>query len=162
SRMPTQISVAVDGAQERIAQRVPLSRSRIIAAALRYVEEHGLAALSMHRLGAELGVKGMSLYKHVADKDDVLNGTLDPPWSGFEREFEPGPDWRTSVFSFATGLRAFIQRHSDAAPLLINRPMVPEAALRVVRPLIAAPAHGRPSEERVVSVLRTVMLYILG
>jgi AcrR family transcriptional regulator len=160
--MPTQTPVPHADAQEPIAKRVPLSRPRIIAAALRYVEEHGLAALSMHRLGAELGVKGMSLYKHVADKDDVLNGIVELLWSTFEREFEPGADWRTSVFSFATGLRAFIHRHPNAAPLLINRPMVPEAALRVVRPLISASAHGRPTEEQVVPVLRTVMLYTLG
>src|SRR6266853_45407 len=156
--MPTQIA----DPQTRVAERVRLSRPRIIAAARRYVDQHGLAALSMHRLGAELGVKGMSLYKHVADKDDVLNGIVELLWSTFEREYEAGPDWRTGVFSFATELRAFIHRHPNAAPLLINRPMVPEAALRVVRPLISGPAQGRPPQERVVPVLRTVMIYTLG
>jgi AcrR family transcriptional regulator len=160
--MPTQTPDARADAQERIAERVPLSRPRIIAAALRYVDEHGLAALSMHRLGAELGVKGMSLYKHVADKDDILNGIVELLWSTFECEFEPGPDWRTSVFSLATALRAFVHRHPNAAPLLINRPIVPVAALRVMRPLISAPASGRPPDEQVVPVLRTVTIYALG
>jgi AcrR family transcriptional regulator len=153
----------------------------------------------MHRLGAELGVKGMSLYKHVTDKDDILNGIVELLWTTFEREFElevrptsrssaqnavgrtsgdslrlgpvsretfsvenPGLDWRTSVFSFATALRAFVHRHPNAAPLLISRPIVPEAALRVVRPLISAPASGRPPDEQVVPVLRTVTIYALG
>jgi AcrR family transcriptional regulator len=116
----------------------------------------------MHRLGAELGVKGMSLYKHVADKDDILNGIVELLWSTFGREFQPGPDWRSSVFSFATALRAFVHRHPNAAPLLINRPIVPEAALRVVRPLISAPVSGRPPEQQVVPVLRTVTIYALG
>ena len=149
-------------AHERITQRVPLSRARIIEAGLRYVEQHGLAALSMHRLGAELGVKGMSLYKHVADKDDILNGIVELLWTMFEREFEPGSDWRASVFSFGTALRAFVHRHPNAAPLLINRSIVPAASLRTVRPLISAPAHGRPPEEQVVPVLRTVTIYALG
>ena len=160
--MPTQTPDAIADAQQPIAERARLSRPRIIAAALRYVDEHGLAALSMHRLGAELGVKGMSLYKHVTDKDDILNGIVELLWSTFEREFEPGPDWRTSVFSFATALRAFVHRHPNAAPLLISRPIVPEAALRVVRPLISAPASGRPPDEQVVPVLRTVTIYALG
>lgn len=160
--MPTHTPDAVADPQEPIAERVPLSRTRIIAAALRYVDEHGLAALSMHRLGAELGVKGMSLYKHVADKDDILNGIVELLWSTFEREFEPGPDWGTSVFSFASALREFVHRHPNAAPLLISRPIVPEAALRVVRPLISAPASGRPPEEQVVPALRTVTIYALG
>src|SRR5215813_12777052 len=142
--MPTPTPVAGADAHERSTERAPLSRARIIEAALRYVDQHGLAALSMHRLGAELGVKGMSLYKHVADKDDILNGIVELLWTIFEREFEPGPDWRTSVFSFATALRAFVHRHPNAAPLWINRPFVAEAALRTVRPLISSPASGRP------------------
>jgi tetracycline repressor-like protein len=104
----------------------------------------------------------MSLYKHVADKDDILNGIVALLWSIFERECEPGADWRSSVFSFATALRAFVHRHPNAAPLLINRPIVPEAALRVVHPLISAPASGKPPQAQVVPVLRTVTIYALG
>lgn len=65
-------------------------------------------------------------------------------------------------FSFATELRAFVHRHPNAAPLLIGRPIVPEAALRVVRPLICASGIGRPPEEQVVPVLQTVTIYALG
>jgi TetR/AcrR family tetracycline transcriptional repressor len=155
------VRAAADG-RDTSTGRMPLSRPRIIDAALRYVDVHGLDALSMHRLGAELGVKAMSLYKHVKDKDDILNGIVELLWSTFEREFEPGPDWRTSVCSFGTSLRAFVHRHPNAAPLLINRPIVPEAALRVVRPLIAGAAKGKPPDEQVVPVLRTVTIYTLG
>jgi TetR/AcrR family tetracycline transcriptional repressor len=116
----------------------------------------------MHRLGAALGVKGMSLYKHVEDKDDILNGIVELLWAIFERDFVPDSDWRTSVFSFATRLRAFVHRHPNAAPLLINRPIVAEAALRAVRPLITAAAKGKPPDEQVVPVLRTVTVYALG
>ena len=160
--MPTRTLQARADAQHRRPDRVPLSRPRIVAAALGYVDEHGLAALSMHRLGADIGVKAMSLYKHVTDKDDILDGIVELLWSSFEREFQAGPDWRASVFSFATALRAFVHRHPNAAPLLINRSIVPQAALRVVRPLISAPASGRPPEEQVVPVLRTVTIYALG
>jgi AcrR family transcriptional regulator len=57
--------------------RIPLTRERIIAGALDYVDQHGLEALSMRKLGAALGVEAMSLYNHVENKDDVLDGILD-------------------------------------------------------------------------------------
>ncbi|MGZ4706218.1 MAG: TetR/AcrR family transcriptional regulator [Acidimicrobiales bacterium] len=60
-----------------MADRIPLSRDRIILAAVAIVDEHGLEALSMRKLGAALGVEAMSLYNHVANKDDVLDGVLD-------------------------------------------------------------------------------------
>jgi TetR/AcrR family transcriptional regulator, tetracycline repressor protein len=160
--MATRTATAAAEAPDGVAARIPLSRPRIIEAALRFVDAQGLAELSMHRLGAELGVKGMSLYKHVENKHDVLNGIVELLWSTFEREFQPGPDWCASVFSFATSLRAFVHRHPNAAPLLISSPIVPEAALRVVRPLIVGAAKGKPPVERVVPVLRTVTIYALG
>ncbi len=61
--------MTVTAESERLV-RAPLSRQQVLRAALEYVDEHGLEALSMHKLGAALGVKAMSLYKHVADKDD--------------------------------------------------------------------------------------------
>ena len=56
---------------------VPLSRDRIISVAVELVDRNGLDALSMRKLGAALGVEAMSLYNHVENKDDVLDGMLD-------------------------------------------------------------------------------------
>ncbi|MGH3448645.1 MAG: TetR family transcriptional regulator, partial [Nocardioidaceae bacterium] len=53
---------------------MPLNRARVLDSGLAYVDEHGLDALSMHKLGAHLGVRGMSLYNHVEGKDDLLDG----------------------------------------------------------------------------------------
>jgi AcrR family transcriptional regulator len=59
------------------AERRPLSRERILSKAIELVDEHGLEALSMRKLGAALGVEAMSLYNHIANKEDVLDGMLD-------------------------------------------------------------------------------------
>src|SRR3954468_4373196 len=58
-------------------RRKPLSRERIVAAALEVVDEQGIEALSMRKLGQTLGYEAMSLYNHVANKDDLLDGILD-------------------------------------------------------------------------------------
>src|SRR5690348_2526747 len=58
-------------------RRQPLSRERILEAAVELVDEHGIEALSMRRLGQTLGYEAMSLYNHVSNKDDLLDGILD-------------------------------------------------------------------------------------
>ena len=59
-------------------RRRPLNRERILAAALELVDEQGIDALSMRKLGQALGgYEAMSLYNHVANKDDLLDGILD-------------------------------------------------------------------------------------
>src|SRR5260370_28232951 len=59
------------------AARPRLTRQKVLRAALEFVDANGLAALSMHKLGAELGVQGMSLYSHVASKDALLDGIVE-------------------------------------------------------------------------------------
>ena len=61
----------------RTSPRAPLSRERILSAALSVADRDGLPALSMRRLGAALGVEAMSLYGHVRDKGDLLDGLVD-------------------------------------------------------------------------------------
>ena len=58
-------------------KRKPLSRERILEAAVQLVDEQGIEALSMRRLGQALGYEAMSLYNHLSNKDDLLDGILD-------------------------------------------------------------------------------------
>ncbi|MGH2468699.1 MAG: TetR/AcrR family transcriptional regulator C-terminal domain-containing protein, partial [Chloroflexota bacterium] len=78
----------------------------------------------------ELGVEGMSLYKHVADKDAVLDGIVELLWA--EVPANPGPeaDWRQALGELAGGLRALFQRHPKVAPLLVSRNFINASALR--------------------------------
>ena len=101
-------------------------------AALDYVDAHGLTALSMHKLGAELGVKGMSLYSHVDSKDALLDGIVEAMWAERELPDTTGMDWRDAPRSYARMLRAIIRRHPNAAPLLANRPVMPVDSLEVL------------------------------
>src|SRR3954464_15951044 len=60
-----------------MTERLPLTRDRVIQAAVTLADTHGVEALSMRKLGAALGVEAMSLYNHVANKDDLIDGVLD-------------------------------------------------------------------------------------
>lgn len=142
-------------------ERTRLSRSHVVRAAVRYVDEHGLDALSMHKLGAVLGVKAMSLYKHVANKDDVLDGVVDELWT--EIPVEPQDrDWREAVRILAHALRALVHRHPHAAPLLTSRRALPEHALRVCEAHLRLMRDGGVPEQCAVALLRSVLTHGIG
>lgn len=144
------------------ARRPGLSRGRILAAALGYIDEHGLDALSMHKLGAALGVRGMSLYHHVANKDDVLDGVVELFWSEVEAAAPVGEDWYDALRSFAHALREAVRRHPNAAPLMVGQQLMPAPALRIVQARIAAARRHGIAEEAAYTLLRTVTSYALG
>ena len=68
--------------------RAPLTKKQIVDAALRLADEEGVASLSMRKLAGRLGVKAMSLYHHVANKDEVLDGIVDAVFSEIALPFE--------------------------------------------------------------------------
>lgn len=144
------------------AERTPLSRARIVELALRYIDDHGLGALSMHKLGAELGVKGMSLYNHVTNKDDVLDGVVELLWAEVEQTAPAKDDWQDGVRSLAHAMREMVHRHPNAAPLINSQSVMPSSALRVVHAHVAALAgHGVP-DGQAYALLRTITSYTLG
>lgn len=141
--------------------RAPLSRRRVLRAALAYVDEHGLEALSMHKLGAELGVKAMSLYKHVAGKDDVLDGIVALLWEEIPAEL-PAADWREALRQLASSLRDLVHRHPCAAPLLTSRQAFQERPLRIAHEILKLMRDGGVPEECAAALLRTVFPYGIG
>ena len=103
-------------------ERPPLSRQRIIDAALALVDEHGLGALSMRKLGAALGVEAMSLYNHVANKEDVLDGIVAELLVEVELP-DPAAGWQDQLRALAHGFRRVGHRHPGAFLLLGSRPV---------------------------------------
>ena len=100
--------------------RPPLSRERVLRAALDLADESGLDALTMRELGTRLGVEAMSLYNHVANKDDVLDGILDLVVS--EIDLPSGDvDWRLAMRRRAASARAAFGRHPWASALIDSR-----------------------------------------
>jgi AcrR family transcriptional regulator len=153
--------MTVTAGNEKLA-RVPLTRQQVLQAALHYVDQHGLEALSMHKLGAALGVKAMSLYKHVAGKDDLLDGIVALLWAEVPADPPPGGDWREAVRQLAGSLRDLVHRHPAAAPLLTSRQGLLEHPLRVCHGVLRLMREGGVPERCAVALLRTVFPYGIG
>jgi AcrR family transcriptional regulator len=109
--------------------RLPLSRERVLRAAVRLADEGGFESLTMRRLGHELGVQAMSLYNHVANKDDIRDGIVDLVMAEMELA-SPGPDWKASVRGAAISAHQVFLRHPWATSLQMATRTVSPARLR--------------------------------
>ena len=90
--------------------REPLTRDRVIEAALRVMDEEGLEAVSMRRVAREVGVEAMSLYHHVEDKEDLLDGICEHVMAEFDFP-EPVDDWAENCRRGARAWRRLLQAH---------------------------------------------------
>jgi AcrR family transcriptional regulator len=109
--------------------RVPLSRERVLRAAVTRADERGLKSLTMRSLGEAVGVEAMSLYNHVANKDDLLDGMVDLVFSEIQLPTSGG-DWKTAMRQRAISAREALARHPWALGLMESRTSPGPAALR--------------------------------
>ena len=98
-------------------RRAPLTRERIIDAAVELADQEGIGAVTMRRLGQRLGVEAMSLYKHVADKDAVLAAIADRVADEFVTPSSQA-EWRTALRASSMTAHEVLLRHPWAGPLM--------------------------------------------
>jgi AcrR family transcriptional regulator len=103
----------------RTQSRAPLTRDRVLQAALRLADEGGVKALSMRKLAQELGVEAMSLYNHVANKDDILSGIVELVAGEIDLA-EDEADWKAATRRRALSTRDALLRHPWAAGLWMS------------------------------------------
>jgi AcrR family transcriptional regulator len=111
--------------------RTPLSRDRILRAALDLADRDGFEACTMRKLGAQLGVEAMSLYRYVTSKEDLLSGLVDLVFGEVEVD-EPGTrEWRTALRDRGHSHRAAMRRHPWAIGVMEGRMQPGPASLHV-------------------------------
>ncbi|MFP4112952.1 MAG: TetR/AcrR family transcriptional regulator [Spirochaetota bacterium] len=111
--------------------RMPLTRERILRAALRLADADGLEVLSMRRIARELGVQAMSLYNHVANKEEIVDGIVDTVVGEIGVPRTDG-DWLEAMRSRARSAHEVLVRHRWATMALVSRITVGPAMLRYV------------------------------
>jgi len=143
------------------AERVPLTRGRIIAAAVGFVDEHGLEALSMRKLGATLGVEAMSLYNHVDSKDDVLDGILD---AVLRQVHVPDPllPWRERLGELLRGFRGMGLTHPGVLPMFGSRPIASVEAFVPIAAIHEILRDAGFDGDRAIDAFMIVSSFILG
>ena len=116
--------------------RTPLTRERILLAAVDLADRDGLEGLSMRRLGQELGVEAMALYRHIRDKNDLLDGVIEVVIGQIDRP-RPGKDWKASMRRQALAARKVMLAHPWAKRALEDRGTTGPAILAYVETILA-------------------------
>ena len=112
-----------------VQPRVRLNRDRVLRVAVGLADTGGIESLTMRKLGVELGVEAMSLYNHVANKADLLDGMIDVVFA--EIDLPTGDsDWRVAMRRRATSAREVLARHRWATGLMESRTAPGPATLR--------------------------------
>ena len=112
-------------------QRTPLSRERLLAAAITLADADGLQVVTMRRLAAELGVEAMSLYHHLPGKDGLLDGLVETVIGEIRAEIhrtggtDAAPNWLTEVRRRCLAARLVMLRHPWAPALISSRSAIP-------------------------------------
>jgi AcrR family transcriptional regulator len=111
-------------------RRRPLSRERVLQAALELADARGFDAISMRNVAKKLGVEAMSLYNHVANKEDIVDGLVDIVFGEIEVAAPGTVDWRTAMRERAISVRAALNHHRWAVGLMEGRMNPGPASLR--------------------------------
>jgi TetR/AcrR family transcriptional regulator, tetracycline repressor protein len=109
-----------------VAQRTPLSRERVVEAALELVDAEGADALTMRRLGRALGVEAMSIYEYTRGKDELVRALMERLLEELELPTSGHPDWKQRIRDVIGAWLQLAERHPKAFPLLYReRPFFP-------------------------------------
>jgi TetR/AcrR family tetracycline transcriptional repressor len=140
----------------------PLTRGRILEAALSLVDEEGIEGLSMRRLAKELGVDPMAIYHHLPNKRALLSAVIGMVFSEMRAPEETG-DWRERVRAWARAFRDVARAHPKLVPQLASYPeAAAEATLESTEELYAAFEAGGILPRRIVSAVGVVVDYVNG
>jgi len=142
--------------------RMPLSRSRIAQAALAVVDRDGLDALSMRRLGAELGVEGMAIYRHFPNKAAVLAAIVEVLLAELVIPPPSEVPWQSVFREMSRAYRALLLRHPHAIPLLAALPLSDPAAARAAGAVMALLRAAGFDAQSALKTLATITSYVVG
>ena len=147
--------------RDSTAPRIPLSRERVIEAAVGLADAQGIEALTMRRLAQELGVEAMSVYHHVANKDDILDGIVQQVLEECELP-APGDEWKAAIRRTAISTHEVLVRHPWAANLILGGAGTGAARLRYMDGILGTLRRAGFSAEMTDHAYHALDSHIMG
>ena len=149
-------------------RRVPLTKERVLEAAVDLADRDGIDALSMRKLGQELGVDAMALYRHVRNKDDILDGIVDAVIAEIDIPVSaagvrtPTGDWKAALRAQSIAARQVMLRHPWAPRAIVDRTTTSQTMLVYIESVLTKLADGGFSVEMAHHALHVLGSRILG
>lgn len=147
--------------QTEVLRRTPLSKDRILRAAVTLADEAGIDSLSMRNLAQDLGVVPMALYKHVANKDELVNGMIDVAIGEIDPPV-PGADWKQAVRERILSARRVLQRHPWVSLAIESRTAPTPAVLAYLDSMVGMFRRGGFSADLTHHVMHAMGSRTLG
>jgi AcrR family transcriptional regulator len=154
------------------SERVPLSRERIVNAAVEFIDEHGLPGLTMRRLGERLGVEAMSMYRYVPGREELLDAVVELIVGEMQDDQDvidaPRDGWQDFLQRLAHGVRRVALAHPRAFPLVASRPLEapwlrpPLRSLEWVEKFLDALLEEGFDDDTAVGAYRAFSSFLLG
>ncbi|MGY1810104.1 TetR/AcrR family transcriptional regulator C-terminal domain-containing protein [Blastococcus sp. SYSU D00669] len=154
------------------SMRGSLDRRRVLGSAVQFIDEHGIDALTMRRLGAYLGVEGMALYRYVTSREQLLDGVVetvvDELYGDPDVHMEAAHGWQDYLQRLAHGVRRIALAHPAVFPLVATRPPAapwvrpPLRSLRWVESFLQAMTSHGFSDDLAVAAYRAYTSFLLG
>jgi AcrR family transcriptional regulator len=142
-------------------KRVPLSRERVVTAAMALADEKGEAGVTMRAIAAQLGVEAMSLYNHVAGREDILGGMVDAVFGEIDLPASD-TDWKQAMRDRAASSRTVLRRHPWAVGLMDSRKQPGPATLRHHNAVLGALRSGGFSVAMAAHAISVIDSYLYG
>jgi AcrR family transcriptional regulator len=144
-----------------VGRPAQIDRDAVLATGLAVADEIGLSGLTMQSVADRLGVTPMALYRHVANKADLLDGVVERILLEVPLP-EPTADWSERLMALSRGTRKAALRHPQVFPLLLQRAAVTPGARRVRDVVYAALREAGLPEDDVVQLERLMATAVLG
>lgn len=141
--------------------KIPITRARVLDAALRLVNERGAAGLTMRALATELDIEAPSLYKHIDNKDAILDGLCELVYSQVTVG-EVGDDWQERLKEYAGAYRRALLQNRNVAPILAVRPVATEGSLALVEASLSEFVRGGVDPETGRRLLNIIGGFVVG
>jgi len=143
-------------------QSAGLTREMVLDAATALVDREGLAALTMRRLGSELGVEAMTVYHHVPSKEALLDGLVERLVVGASAPLAEEAPWQDALRGFARAWLTGLQAHPHLLPVVLTRPAVTTQNLDLMESVLERLQHAGFDPGRGLDVLYAVTGFVVG
>lgn len=140
----------------------PLTRQRVLEAALQLIERDGLEGFSMRKLGAMLGVEAMSLYNHVENKRALFDGVIELLIIQAPYPEQPDATPREELWAFAHAFRDILRAHPRTLPLVATSPLRTPATLALLEHLLATVHRAHVTGVQAIYALQSIVGFTIG
>ena len=141
--------------------KIPITRARVLASALAIVNERGIDGLTMRALATDLDIEAPSLYKHVTNKDEILDGVCELVYNQVTVGDLPD-DWQGRLKVYAQAFREALLKNRNVAPILATRPVATEGSMALVEVSLQEFARAGVDPETGRRLLNIIVGLVIG